>query len=352
MIEGKYAVTIIGYGGMARWHHSNLSEIPEVTVRGAYDINPLRNRAAEKAGLVAFESLDAALADEATDIILVATPNDVHKDITVRALRAGKHVLCEKPVALSSDELIEMQKTADECGKVFTIHQNRRFDEDFHTALAVIRSGELGDIFNIESRVHGSRGIPGDWRGKKQHGGGMVLDWGVHILDQLLLIYPGAKITSVYAQLTNVTNGEVDDGFKIFLQFDNGVIVLAEVGTSNFINLPRWYIQGANGTAVIEDFSCNGRIVTVKDWKEKDVLPVRTAAGLTKTMAPRNDDSVNQLPLPVMKTDIHDFCRNFIAAIEGRAELIVKPAEALRVMRLMEAAFRSAETGQAVAFEA
>ena len=83
----------------------------------------------------------------------------------------------------------------------------------------------------------------------------MILDWGVHLLDQILQLYPDTKLNSVYASITNVTNQLVDDGFTSELVFENGVRVLVEVGTSNFISLPRWYVLGTNGTAVIEDWS-------------------------------------------------------------------------------------------------
>jgi predicted dehydrogenase len=209
----------------------------------------------------------------------------------------------------------------------------------------------LGPIFRIESRVQGAHGIPGDWRGMKQHGGGMILDWGVHLLDQMLLIYPDAKIKSVYANVSHVTNDEVDDGFCTELLFDNGVRAWVEVGTSNFIELPRWVVEGVDGTALIEDFKRNGKIVCANGEDDKNVVPVATAAGLTKTMAPRREETIKTLPLPEVESDVRDFYRNLMAVIEGEAELIVKLPQVQRVMRLMEAIMESATTGQVVAFE-
>ncbi len=203
--------------------------------------------------------------------------------------------------------------------------------------------GKLGEIFRIESRVHGSRGIPGDWRQEKEHGGGMVLDWGVHLLDQALLLYPGVKLNTVYATLTNVTNQLVDDGFSADLGFENGVHVLVEVGTSNFVSLPRWYVLGADGTAVIQDFGRDGKMVCATGVNEGDVVPVITAAGLTKTMAPRREDTIRTEDLPWADSDIRDFYRNVMAVIEGKAESRIKLDEVARVMRLMEAIFESAE---------
>ena len=94
-------------------------------------------------------------------------------------------------------------------GSVFTVHQNRRWDEDFRVAEKIAKSGQLGRVFAIQSRVHGSRGIPGDWRNTKAQGGGMVLDWGVHLLDQMNMMM-GKMPVSVYATLSNVTNEEVE----------------------------------------------------------------------------------------------------------------------------------------------
>jgi predicted dehydrogenase len=208
----------------------------------------------------------------------------------------------------------------------------------------------LGEVFRIESRVHGSRGIPGDWRGDPKYGGGMLLDWGVHILDQALQMI-SCKVKKVYATFTNVTNELVDDGFSAELTFENGLIFLAEVGTSNFIALPRWYALGRDGSAVIEDFSCKGKIVRIKDYNKNDAVPIRTGAGLTKTMAPRTKETIKEEALPQLKSDIRDFYRNFLAAVEKKEELIVSPDSVMRTMKLIEAVFSSARKGMPVEFE-
>lgn len=350
MVNNKFALAIVGFGGMGNWHSELIADFDDLFVYGIYDIDPKRIEYAKTKGLRTFSSLEEVLSDKNVDIVLIATPNDAHKPIAIEAMKAGKHVVSEKPVTLSSSDLQEMIDAANKYGVVFTVHQNRRWDADFRIMKKVYDDNTLGEVFNIESRVHGSRGIPGDWRGKKKHGGGMVLDWGVHILDQMLLLVP-EKVKKVYAKLTHVTNYEVDDGFKIFLTFESGKTALLEVGTSNFINLPRWYMQGENGTAIIYDFDAKGKIVCVQDWDEKDVVPVKTAAGLTKTMAPRRDDTIKEISLPEVKTDIHDFYKNVMAAIKGEEEIIVKHDQVMRVMKLMEAAFKSDELNQVVDFE-
>lgn len=179
----------------------------------------------------------------------------------------------------------------------------------------------------------------------------MILDWGVHLLDQALLLFPEAKINTVYATITNVTNTKVDDGFTADLGMSNGVHILVEVGTSHFITMPRWVVLGTNGTAVIEDWNLNGRQVCARGNDEKDVVPVITAAGLTKTMAPRREDTIATYPLPEVHSDVRDFYRNVVAHLDGEAERLIKLPEVARVMGLMEAIKTSAEKKQVICLE-
>ena len=347
----KHKLGIVGFGGMAGWHFNLIEELDNIEVVGVWDTDESRLALGVANGVIAYESLDALLADSQINIVLIATPNDSHREIAIAAMNAGKNVVVEKPVTLNSEDLQAMITVSEETGMLFTVHQNRRWDEDFLMVCKIIEENQLGEIFGIESRVHGSRGIPGDWRQLKEHGGGMVLDWGVHMFDQIFLMFPGVKLKTVHAITTSVTNQLVDDGFRCELLFENGIRVLVEVGTSNFISLPRWYVQGLNGTAVIEDFDKNGKMVIAVGENEKDIVPVITAAGLTKTMAPRRDDSIKEIPLPVVTADIKDFYQNVMATIEGREQSLIQLPEIARVMRLMEAVFASAEKNEVIRFE-
>ena len=291
------------------------------------------------------------LADESIDVILVATPNDTHRPIALRAMEAGKNVIVEKPATLSLKELTELEDMAGKTGRFLTVHQNRRWDEDLLTVREILKDQTMGEIFRIESRVHGSRGIPGDWRKEKAHGGGMVLDWGVHLFDQIFRLTGERRLKTVYATLTNVTNQEVDDGFTAVLRFEGGLEVLVEVGTNNFISLPRWYVLGENGSAVVEDWDLSGKIVKAFSEEEKEIVPVRTAAGLTKTMAPRREDTIRVEELPRVPGDIADFHRNVAAVLLRGEEPAVKLPEVKRVMCLMETVFESAEKNHVMDFE-
>ncbi|NLK38898.1 MAG: Gfo/Idh/MocA family oxidoreductase [Clostridiales bacterium] len=346
----KKKVAIVGYGGMGGWHARYALKSDVIQLAGIYDIKETRNDAARTDGIHVYASYSDMIADPDVEIVIIVTPNEVHLPQAVEAMAAGKHVVSEKPVALSSKELAEMIDASVRYNRIFTVHQNRRWDGDFLAMKKLYQtSNDLGEIFNIESRVHGSRGIPGDWRGMKKHGGGMLLDWGVHLIDQILQMEK-SKISRIYCRFDHITNDEVDDGFKLDLMFENGLIARVEVGTSNFIKLPRFYMQGTNGTAIIRDWTSNCEVVCCKNNDEKDVKPVVTAAGLTKTMAPRTEDSVTQYEFELQRPDVHDFYRNVCAAIDGKEELIVKHDEVMRVMKVMEAAMESDRLGQVVDF--
>ena len=128
----KHRLAIIGYGGMARWHHQNIKEkIPAIEVVGAYDVREEANEKARENGLKVYSSLAELLGDKRIDLVTIATPNDFHRGLSIDCLRAGKNVVCEKPVTLNAKELEDIMAAAKETGKLFSIHQNRRWDRDF-----------------------------------------------------------------------------------------------------------------------------------------------------------------------------------------------------------------------------
>ena len=331
----KHNLCVIGYGGMGGgFHAKNALTSDVVNLAGIYDVSPQKREEARAKGIHAYESIEEILNDESVDLITVAIPNDAHHDTVVKNLLGVKNVICEKPVAMSSQELAEMIEAAEKSGKIFTVHQNRRWDVDFLAMKKLHDSGELGKVFNIESRIQGSRGVPTDWRGKKAHGGGMLLDWGVHLIDQMLQLHT-EKIEKVYCRFDHITNQA-----RAYI----------EVGTCNFISLPRFYMQGDKGTALIKDWTENMQVVKCKQWEEEGVLPIQVASGLTKTMAPRNELTTDTYEVPLPDSDVHDFYRNVCAAIEGKEELHVKIDQVMRVFKVMEAAIESAETGNPVYF--
>lgn len=335
---------VIGYGGQGGWHTKQILSSDVVALAGVYDIKPERNALAVENGIKAYPSFESVLADNDVDIVVIAVPNDDHKELVIKALDAGKNVICEKPVEMSTAAFDEMTAAAYRAGKLFSVHQNRRWDVDYLAIRGIADSGEIGEVISIESRIHGSRGIPSDWRCTKAQGGGMILDWGVHLIDQMLQIIRDDKIIRIYCDTTCITGTEVDDGFKLHLYFESGKTAFIEVGTYNFIAMPRFYMQCKNGSVMIKDWREKAHVAKMKAWNEKEVLPVQTAAGITKTMAPRDEITLDEYDVERPQSDVHDYYRNFCAAIDGNADSLITHAQVRRVMQVMESAFESAET--------
>lgn len=343
----KKNITVIGYGGQGGWHADHILKSDVVSLLGIYDISEKRAELARSKGIHAYASLEEALGDERCDAVVIATPNDVHKELVIKALAAGKNVICEKPVEMSVAAFDEMVAAAEKYGKLFVVHQNRRWDVDYLAMKQIIADGDIEEPIRIESRIHGSRGIPSDWRCHKPYGGGMILDWGVHLIDQMLQLIP-EKIVKIACDITNITTNEVDDGFRLNIYFESGKTGYVEVGTYNFISMPRFYMQCKKGTAKIEDWRMKAQVAKCLAWHESDVIPVQTAAGITKTMAPRDEITLKTYEVERPISDVHDFYRNVVKAIDGIEPQLIKLCEVRRVLQVMEAAFDSAEKGSSV----
>ena len=339
----KKNAAVIGFGGMgAGFHVKNLLKSDVCNLAGIYDIDEAKRALAASQGIKVYNTREELLADPTIDMVTVATPNDVHEEIVIAALEAGKNVISEKPVTLSMESLERMIAASKKAGKVFSVHQNRRFDVDALAMKQIHDSGELGKIINIESRIHGSRGIPSDWRGIKKYGGGMLYDWGVHLIDQACMIL-GYDIKAVTCTFDHITNDEVDDGFQLTIEYQSGPKAYVEVGTYNFIAMPRFYMRAEKGSAIITDWRVPAHVVKCKAWHESDVVPVVNGSGLTKTMAPRDSITVDEYDLEKPVSDVHDYYRNFVKAIDGIEEQLVTHDQMRCVLKIIMTAFESAE---------
>ncbi len=348
MNDLKHKLGIIGYGGMAGWHQTNCKRLDGFKAVAAYDIDPAQLERAKADGLTPYNSAEELLAQDDVDIILVATPNNFHKEYSIMAMNAGKTVVCEKPVAMNCGELQEMIDASKKNNVIFTVHQNRRWDTDFNIVKKAIAEGLVGKPYTIESRVHGQNGVVAGWRAYKVAGGGMLLDWGVHLIDQIMFMI-NEKVTEVYCNLHKIKTPEVDDYDKLILRFESGLTAQIEVGTYCLQPMPRWYINGDGGSLILNGWECDGKIVHAKqmelDWEPEIV---QTAAGPTRTMAPRPKETLSELPLPEIKTDWIEFYRNVIDTMDGKAQLAVTPDSVMRVLRVIDAAFESDEKGTCV----
>ena len=339
---------IIGFGYMGHWHLKNAPRVEGVSVVAAYDIDHAKVEEAVSLGMKGYDTLQGILSDKDINLILVSTPNDCHCELVCAALKAGKNVICEKPVAMSLEELDKMIACAKENGVLFTVHQNRRWDKDFLTVKNLWDKGTLGHIYAIHSRLHGARGAMFGWRAEKEHGGGMIYDWGVHFVDQILTMAGYDCVKSVFCKTEKVKTPEVEDYFFLLMDLKNRAHVQMEIGTWVLKPMPRWLVLGDLGTAYVNDFTATGGVISVDESVEPEEIVVMTTSGPTRTFAPRGKKEIVETPLPEVNADLREYYENLRDAIDGKAELIVKPEQVRSVFCVLDAAFRSAESGEMV----
>jgi len=351
-------IAIIGHGFMGHEHEKMLTKMDGIKLVGFADKDPEQLEDVQE-GLKRYASNEELMNDPEVDVVLIAANNNQHHDLVCQAARAGKDIICEKPVAMSLEELDDMVKVTEECGVKFTVHHQRRFDPDFRTMKEIWDQKSLGDVYTVKNSLYGFNGNMHDWHVYVAEGGGMLYDWGVHLLDQVLWMMPGEKITSVYADIRNVINKEVDDYFKILMRFTNGVTAEVELGTYYLADKPQdkwferhWFMGGNTGSAYVDGFFPEGKIVrTTHLLQNVGGKRTMTAAGPTRSFGPPAEGTIVTEPVPEVHTTHEDYFKNYIKAYHGEEDFLVKIPETRRVLRLMDAVRESGKTGKSIDFE-
>lgn len=346
----KIKIGIIGYGFMGHEHEKALAKFEEAQILAICDNNP-KQLEDVNLGILTFEDYHDLLKVEEINTVLIVVPNPLHKEVTVAAARAGKNVICEKPAAMSIEEFDEMVKVTKECNVLFTIHHQRRWDKDYRIMKEVYDKRMVGDMYLIKSQLYGVNGNMHDWHVFKEMGGGMLYDWGVHLIDQMLNMVD-SKIDTIFADVQNVINKEVDDYFKIIIKFKNKVTAEIELGTYYLSPTRAWFIGGKQGSAFIDGFEGRGRIVRTKHLLENVPGKITmSASGPTRSFGPPEPGLLYEEELPKVEVSYIEFFQNYYEALNGKGDLAIKLEEVKRVLMFMDAVRKSAETNEAIHFE-
>lgn len=205
--------TVVGVIGCGRIsdiaHFPSLSQIENVRIKYACDlILEKAQKAKEKYPKIeqCITDYKAILADPEVDAVYVLTPNYAHYTITMDALKAGKHVLCEKPITVNYELSCEMAKQAEQSGKILNIGVCNRFHRSVEMLEQMVKDGKFGNIYHVYCSFRSFRSIPGlggPFTDKSQSGGGVLIDWGVHFLDLILYVLGGAKLENLTCDTYN-----------------------------------------------------------------------------------------------------------------------------------------------------
>ncbi|MDJ0768911.1 MAG: Gfo/Idh/MocA family oxidoreductase [Ilumatobacter sp.] len=247
-------VGVVGYGpfgGMGYLHGLAATETDGLALVAAADSAPERLHAATQdfPELHLHPSAKALAADDAVDIAIIATPPVHHAELALELLRAGKHVVVEKPMCLKTDDADLLVRTAAEVDRTITVHQSRRWDTDWLAIRRIIGRGDLGDVFNIETFVGGFEHPCRAWHSEDTISGGAVYDWGSHHVDWIIQHYgtAPAKVlctahTRVWHDTTNV------DQLAVWMQWSDGREATFRQSDVCAIRRPKFHVEGTAGT--------------------------------------------------------------------------------------------------------
>ncbi|MBR6740881.1 MAG: Gfo/Idh/MocA family oxidoreductase [Clostridia bacterium] len=346
---------IIGYGHMgSAYHAKRLRELTDCVIpTAAFDIRPEMMKNVVEDGLRPCSSVEDLLAQKDIDIIVVATPNHVHKDLSIAAMRAGKNVICEKPVTMNAAELEEIIAVSKETGMQFAAHQNRRWDGNFMNVKSIVESGKIGTPFYIKHRIHGSGGVVYGWRNDPLNGGGFLMDWGIHLLDRTIWLMREHKIVEVGAKVHNILS-RADDNAIVNITFDNGCKLLVETMHYAFAGEPLWTVHGDKGCIVIPDEDTPGNVTyaTVTGERYADDLCYREQGPVTITSRVLTETYKTEPLVPIGQSNFPNlwqrFYENYTAALDGTEDLIVTPEQSLRLMKVIDMIYESSRTNQSI----
>jgi predicted dehydrogenase len=335
------SVGIVGFGRIGAEHAGWLAAADSIRAAAVFDPTPARRDLARDRGLRPHDTLEALLADHSVDAVLISTPTAMHHEQASAALRAGKHVMVEKPMALDLPQAQELIELAESRGRMLSVFHNRRWDIDYLTVRSAIASGVLGKVFNVESRIGQWASCVGPaakefrpgWRNEAGFGGGGLYDWGSHFLDQLWRLMLPARPLRVFAQLRgNVWTSDCDDLARVCVDFENGAVAMAEINTTTTAPLPRWHIDGTAGS-IEAPFSL---AFDLNVWSQLTFTPCD--GGPSRRLAKPQAGGLSE-------TQIWE---RFASAVRGEAEPAVTARSVLPTMALLDAARESSRTGRTV----
>ncbi len=341
VIDHEPRVVVLGCGRWGRKCHGYfINKTPGLHLHGIAARDPEKvAAAAAEVGCRGYVGFDSVLADPEVDAVVLATPNFSHADQAVAALRAGKHVLSEKVVCLTTADFDRMAEAAAESDRSLTVFQNRRLDGDFRTVQALIAAGELGDVRWVEMAWQGF-GIWGGWRGEATKGGGKIYDLGPHLVDQILQLFP-EPVSTVYCRMHHdVSERDVESEALLILCFASGRTAVVDVSSLAAIQKPRFYVRGTKGT--FQKFGLDPQEAAMMAGKIETAVESEALYGTLK-------NAQEERRVPTLPGCWLDFFANWRDALCGRTEPLVKLPEARRVVQVLEAAHRSGREGRVIA---
>ncbi len=351
-------VGIIGCGGIANNKHlPALATVEEVELVAFCDIIVERAQEAKEtfgtADANVYADYKEMLAAEELDVVHVLTPNSSHAELSIAAMEAGSHVMCEKPMAKTSEEARAMIAASEKTGKKLTIGYQNRFRTDSRHLHQVCEAGELGEIYTAKAHAIRRRAVPtwGVFLDEEAQGGGPLIDIGTHALDLTLWMMDNYKpkyvVGKTYHELAKTKDAAnawgpwdpekftVEDSAFGFIVMENGATIYLEASwalNSLDVKEAKTTLMGTKGGADMNDgLTINGEQFGLLYEKQVEL----------ETGGVDFYDGAGEEPATLE-------AQSWISAVINDTELVVKPEEALVVTEILEAIYESSKTGEPV----
>lgn len=333
MEKRKLRFGILGCGMVARVHAEAILGLDEAELYGVADGKLAAAEAfAQKYGARAFESYEQMLNDESVDAVCICTPSYFHEQNAIDALLAGKNVVLEKPMALTTEAADRIIKTCEQTGKLLTVISQLRFSDDVLRVKGLVESGALGKITLCELRMKYYRSDEyfsgSDWRGRmKFEGGGALMNQGIHGVDVLEFLL--GRVKRANGKIRTLSHPvEVEDTAVATVEFENGALGVIVGSTCAYPGFERKVeIHGDRGFAILKENKLERLMI---DGVEQPLAEVGEVGTAGDPNAVKCDGHRKQI-------------RNLIAAVFGEEKLVIDCYEGKKALRLIKEIYRTSE---------
>jgi predicted dehydrogenase len=340
-------VGVVGFGFAGRVFHAPLVSSVEGLELAAVVERSTSNAAARYPGTTTYRTAEELLADRSIPLVVIATPNSTHFELAMLALGAGKHVVVDKPMAMTTDEIAKMMELAGGVGLQCIPFHNRRWDNDFQTIQKVMHDGSLGMLVYVASSF--DRWRPGRstraWKEESTEGG-LLADIGTHLADQALTLFGLPDSVSAEIRMERDCDG-APDAFTLRLHYYSGLIVTLSANCLSALARPRFHLRGTRGNywkwGLDPQEEALGKITRIDaaDWGSES----ESAQG---TLSAETDGRLAESRYPSIPGDYRKFYEGVRDTILGNGSAPVQAMDAWRTARLLEWARESAQKHAAV----
>jgi scyllo-inositol 2-dehydrogenase (NADP+) len=334
MSTKQIKVGTIGYGGafnMGREHLNGLLKNEGFVASAVCDLDPARLAIAQEEfpGIETYTSIDEMLARSEVQLLVIILPHNAHFEVSLKCLRAGRHVIVEKPFTITLDEADTLIEEAETRGLMISTYHNRHWDPVILSLKKHLP--QIGRPYKWISQM-GNWSKPRDWwRSSKEVSGGIIYDWGAHFMEYMLQVMPYEMTEISGFQLNEVWDVTNEDEVTVITRFGDRAIAIHTASHAD--------ATGADAIPQIRLVGTEGALVCHSMWDEKGGL---------KLYKPDAEGKIQETVIPMEPEARSEYYRNIADHLFRGKELVITPQWARRVIQVLDYGCRSAVSGQAI----